>query len=172
MKGSIKMEQTTALKKETKNEKRNVFDSFQDGTRKGWGIFVKSMLPSIVMAYTFIYILETTGLMDLFSDIFAPVMGIFGMPPISIVCLATVFFSRAGGCALAASFVADGSLTPMQATILLPTMFLIGGTINQWVRVISVCGTRSSRQKYIIIMTWIMAFLSLWLGRFIFPLFS
>ena len=161
------MEQaTTAVKK------KNIFDSFQDGCRKGWNIWIKNVLPSIIMAYTFIYILETTGLMDLFSDIFAPVMGIFGLPPISIVCLATVFFSRAGGSALAASFVVDGSLTPMQATILLPTMFLIGGTINQWVRVISVCGTRSDRQKYIILMTWVLAFLSLWITSIIFPLFS
>lgn len=153
-------------------KKRNIFDSFQEGVRKGWNIFVKNVLPSIIMAYTFIYILETTGLMDLFSDIFAPVMGIFGLPPISIICLATVFFSRAGGSALAASFVVDGSLTPEQATILLPTMFLIGGTINQWVRVISICGTRSDRQKYIILMTWVLAFLSLWITRLIFPLFS
>ena len=161
------MEQaTTAVKK------KNIFDSFQDGCRKGWNIWIKNVLPSIIMAYTFIYILETTGLMDLFSDIFAPIMGIFGLPPISIVCLATVFFSRAGGSALAASFVVDGSLTPMQATILLPTMFLIGGTINQWVRVISVCGTRSDRQKYIILMTWVLAFLSLWITSIIFPLFS
>ena len=153
-------------------KKRNIFDSFQEGVRKGWNIFVKNVLPSIIMAYTFIYILETTGLMDLFSDIFAPVMGIFGLPPISIICLATVFFSRAGGSALAASFVVDGSLTPEQATILLPTMFLIGGTINQWVRVISICGTRSDRQKYIILMTWVLAFLSLWITRLIFPLSS
>ena len=161
------MEQaTTAVKK------RNIFDSFQDGARKGWNIFVKNVLPSIIMAYTFIYILETTGLMEVFSNIFSPVMGIFGLPPISIVCLATVFFSRAGGSALAASFVVDGSLTPMQATILLPTMFLIGGTINQWVRVISICGTRSDRQKYIILMTWVLAFLSLWITSIIFPLFA
>lgn len=161
------MEQTTTAAK-----KRNIFDSFQDGARKGWNIFVKNVLPSIIMAYTFIYILETTGLMEVFSNIFSPVMGIFGLPPISIVCLATVFFSRAGGSALAASFVVDGSLTPMQATILLPTMFLIGGTINQWVRVISVCGTRSDRQKYIILMTWVLAFLSLWITSIIFPLFA
>ena len=161
------MEQATTAAK-----KRNIFDSFQDGARKGWNIFVKNVLPSIIMAYTFIYILETTGLMEVFSDIFSPVMGIFGLPPISIVCLATVFFSRAGGSALAASFVVDGSLTPMQATILLPTMFLIGGTINQWVRVISVCGTRSDRQKYIILMTWVLAFLSLWINSIIFPLFA
>ena len=161
------MEQATTAAK-----KRNIFNSFQDGVRKGWNIFVKNVLPSIIMAYTFIYILETTGLMEVFSDIFSPVMGIFGLPPISIVCLATVFFSRAGGSALAASFVVDGSLTPMQATILLPTMFLIGGTINQWVRVISVCGTRSDRQKYIILMTWVLAFLSLWITSIIFPLFA
>ena len=161
------MEQATTAAK-----KRNIFDSFQDGARKGWNIFVKNVLPSIIMAYTFIYILETTGLMELFSNIFSPVMGIFGLPPISIVCLATVFFSRAGGSALAASFVVDGSLTPMQATILLPTMFLIGGTINQWVRVISVCGTRSDRQKYIILMTWVLAFLSLWITSILFPLFA
>ena len=158
--------------KETKATKKNVFDSFQDGTRKGWNIFVKSMMPSIVMAYTFIYILEATGLMDLFSNLFAPVMGIFGLPPIAVVCLATVFFSRAGGCALAASFVVDGSLTSMQATILLPTMFLIGGTINQWVRIISVCGTRSERQMYIIGLTWILAFVSLWVSRFVFAIFA
>ena len=161
------MEQATTAAK-----KRNIFDSFQDGARKGWNIFVKNVLPSIIMAYTFIYILETTGLMEVFSNIFSPVMGIFGLPPISIVCLATVFFSRAGGSALAASFVLDGSLTPMQATILLPTMFLIGGTINQWVRVISICGTRSDRQKYIILMTWVLAFLSLWITSIIFPLFA
>ena len=161
------MEQATTAAK-----KRNIFDSFQDGARKGWNIFVKNVLPSIIMAYTFIYILETTGLMEVFSNIFSPVMGIFGLPPISIVCLATVFFSRAGGSALAASFVVDGSLTPMQATILLPTMFLIGGTINQWVRVISICGTRSDRQKYIILMTWVLAFLSLWITSIIFPLFT
>ena len=161
------MEQATTAAK-----KRNIFDSFQDGARKGWNIFVKNVLPSIIMAYTFIYILETTGLMEEFSNIFSPVMRIFGLPPISIVCLATVFFSRAGGSALAASFVVDGSLTPMQATILLPTMFLIGGTINQWVRVISICGTRPDRQKYIILMTWVLAFLSLWITSIIFPLFA
>ena len=110
--------------------------------------------------------------MDLLSDIFAPVMGIFGLPPISIICLATVFFSRAGGSALGDSFVVDGTHTHEQSPILLPTMFLIGGTINQWVRVISICGTRSDRQKYIILMTWVLAFLSLWITRLIFPLFS
>ena len=153
-------------------EKRNVFTAFQDGVRKGWGIFVKSMMPSIVMAYTFIYILETTGLMDILSNIFSPVLGIFGLPPISIVCLATVFFSKAGGCATAATFVADGLLTPLQATILFPTMFLIGGTITQWVRIISVCGTSAVRQKWIIMIQWGLAFVSLWISRIVFPIFA
>ena len=153
-------------------EKRNVFTAFQDCVRKGWWIFVKSMMPSIVMAYTFIYILETTGLMDILSNIFSPVMGIFGLPPISIVCLATVFFSKAGGCATAATFVADGLLTPLQATILFPTMFLIGGTITQWVRIISVCGTSAVRQKWIIMIQWGLAFVSLWISRIVFPIFA
>ena len=35
-------------------KKRNIFGSFQRGVRKGWNIFVKNVLPSIIMAYTFI----------------------------------------------------------------------------------------------------------------------
>ena len=48
------MEQATTAAK-----KRNIFDSFQDGARKGWNIFVKNVLPSIIMAYTFISVSYT-----------------------------------------------------------------------------------------------------------------
>lgn len=154
-----------------KPKRKNIFDSFQDGARKGFNIFVKNMLPSIVMAYTLIYILEATGLMDIVSNIAAPIMKIFGLPSEAIMVMGTAFFSKAGGAALAATFFTDGVLTAEHCTILLPSIFLFGGVINQWVRVIVVCGTNQRRQKYMIAMTIIFAFVSMWISKILFSFF-
>lgn len=152
--------------------KPNVFSTFQNGARKGWNIFIKSVLPCLTMSYTLIYIIRASGLADILTVVLDPIMKIFGMPSEAVLCMATAFFSRTGGFALTAAYVTDGALTPMQGTILLPTLALIGGAINQWVRTLIVCGTSPRRQKWIVICEFVLGILSLWLFKYVVILFS
>ena len=155
--------EATAQKK-----RKGVIESFLIGAKKGVNIFLNSMVPSIIMAYTIIYILQTTGVMDLLAKFLGPVMAIFGLPPEAVLCLATVALSRSGGCAVLAAFVADGTFTPEQCTYFVPAMVLFGGIVGQLMRTLAVCGTSASRQKFIIAATFITGFLSIFVSRILF----
>lgn len=147
--------------------KKTVFENFIIGARKGWGIFTKSMLPSILMAYVLIQILNVTGLMDLVGKIFTPVMRLLGLPGIAIVALISGFFSKGGGCATAALLYTEGSITEVHATMLLPAIILFGGLLGQWVRIVVLAGVPAKRYSWMFAAAAINSVLALLIMRLI-----
>ena len=57
-----------------------ITDVFVAGARKGWTLATTSTLPNVMMAFVVIKALELTGLLKLIGTIFAPIMGLFGLP--------------------------------------------------------------------------------------------
>ncbi len=62
------------------NVSNNPFDIFVVGARKGFHIAIHNLMPNVVMAYVIAEVLNLLGVMTLIGDVFAPVMGLFGMP--------------------------------------------------------------------------------------------
>ncbi|MGS0640055.1 nucleoside recognition domain-containing protein, partial [Citrobacter sp. VF227] len=57
-----------------------ITDVFVEGARKGWNIATTSTLPNVVMAFIIIKALEITGALKGLGMVFAPLMGLFGLP--------------------------------------------------------------------------------------------
>jgi spore maturation protein SpmB len=152
---------------ETAVEKKSIFEHFMDGARKGWSVFTKNMLPSIVMAYVLIQILQVTKLMDIISKVFTPVMAIFGLPGVAVIALISGFFSKGGGCATAALLVSQGKITPQHATMLLPAIVLFGGLLGQWVRIVVLAGVPGKRYKWMFAVAALDSILALFIMKII-----
>ena len=58
----------------------NPFDIFVIGARKGFQIAINNLMPNVLMAYVIAEILNLVGAMQFIGKIFAPMMGIFGLP--------------------------------------------------------------------------------------------
>ena len=129
--------------KTTPGVKKNIIDTFFDGVRRGISIWLNSMIPSAIMCYTLLEVLNLTGVTNLFATVFAPVMGIFGMPGESMISLVSGFFSKSSGCATAAGLFEKGLLDVRDVTILLVVNVTYGGIMPQWPRTIVVSGTDS-----------------------------
>lgn len=121
-----------------KKDNKGIIEIFLSGCKKGLNTALESIVPAMILGYVIIQFLELTGLMDIFSTIFGPAMGLFGLPGEAIVVLIAAFFAKASGCATAAMMVAEGVLTIGQATILYPACILMGTLVGHYVRIILV----------------------------------
>lgn len=147
--------------------KKSVVETFMEGSRKGFTIGVNQIIPAMILAYTLIYFLQTTGLMDIVSKIFTPIMGIFGLPGAAVVVLVAAFFAKASGCATAALMVAEGSLTLAEGMILFPACILMGTLIGHYARIVLVSGTNKKYHPLLFAVPLIDAALSMWIMRVI-----
>ena len=57
-----------------------VTDVFVKGAVQGWNIAVTSTIPNVLMAFVIIKVLNHSGLLTIFGELFAPIMAIFGLP--------------------------------------------------------------------------------------------
>ena len=81
MSEEIKTEEAgTDNNQEEKKQKKSIVTSFMDGAKEGFYIGIENILPAMVLGYVIIRFLELTGLVNLIGKVFAPVMGIFGLP--------------------------------------------------------------------------------------------
>ena len=55
-----------------------VTDVFVKGAVQGWNIAVTSTIPNVLMAFVIIKVLNHSGLLTIFGELFAPIMAIFG----------------------------------------------------------------------------------------------
>ena len=94
-----------------KTVKPSIVDKFLKGCGKGFKVGIENVTPAMILGYTLVYILQVTGLMTFLGRIFAPVMGVFGLPGEAFAVLISAFFAKASGCATAATMYADGVLT-------------------------------------------------------------
>ncbi|MCU5774517.1 YjiG family protein [Erwiniaceae bacterium BAC15a-03b] len=116
----------------------NPFDIFVTGARKGFHIAINNLLPNVLMAYVIAEVLNLLGIMGYIGQIFAPVMGLFGLPGEAITVLLTAWLSSSAGTGVAVSLLAKGVLTGGDITILAPAIFLMGSQLQYMGRLLGV----------------------------------
>lgn len=70
----------------TVKSSQNPFDIFVTGARKGFHIAIHNLMPNVVMACVLAEVLNLLGIMPFLGQVFAPVMGLFGLPGEAISC--------------------------------------------------------------------------------------
>lgn len=147
--------------------KPSVVDTFLKGCATGFRVGVENIIPAMILGYTLIYVLQETGLLDIMGTIFAPIMGIFGLPGAAVAVLISAFFAKASGCATAATLYASGILTLGQATMLLPACILMGTLVGHYARIVLIAGANRKWHGLLLAIPVFDALLSLFIMRFI-----
>ena len=117
-------------------ESRNTSDAFFSGCKEGLKLALYGILPRVMVAFILISILQATGIMELISKAFAPVMQLWSLPGESAVVLATAIFSNAAAVGTIVSMFASGSWSAADATILMPGLYLMGALLQFTARVL------------------------------------
>jgi spore maturation protein SpmB len=125
--------------------KKGFIDVFLGGAKKGVNLWFNAMVPGVVLGYSAIEIFKVTGILDLISRLFTPIMGIFGLPGEAMSVLLTSFLALSGGCAAAAALAANGILNATQATIILPMILCMGSQMQFVGRVLAVADIPSKK---------------------------
>ena len=152
---------------EVTTEKKNILDLFVEGARKGFIIGTTSLLPNVVMAFVIIRILDVTGLLHLIGIVFSPVMGLWGLPGEAATVLITALMSMGGAVGVAMSLYTAGSLDPMQITVILPAIYLMGNPVQNVGRCLGIASVNTKHYPAIILICIINALLSIWAMRLI-----
>ncbi|MBG6244581.1 hypothetical protein CS369_06950 [Candidatus Symbiopectobacterium sp. 'North America'] len=116
----------------------NPFDIFVVGARKGFNIAINNLLPNVLMAYVIAEILNLLGIIALLGKVFAPIMGLFGLPGEAITVLLTSWLSASAGTGVAVSLLSKGTLDGHMVTILAPAIFLMGSQLQYMGRLLGV----------------------------------
>ena len=138
-----------SAKPEIKNTRKGFVDSFLEGGQKGVKLWALSLLPGAIFGFATIEVLKITGILTLLSRVFAPFMGIFGLPGEAISAWLTSFLALPGGCAAVISLVSSGILDARQVAILIPMMFMVSNQVQYIGRVLAVSKVES--RKYIVV---------------------
>lgn len=151
----------------TKQPNPMITDIFVEGARKGWNIATTSTIPNIVMAFVIIKILNITGILALLGKIFAPLMGLFGLPGEAATVLMGGWMSMGGGIGIAISLFNEGILTGVHLGILAPAIYLMGSQVQYMGRILGVIGTKGSRIPIMIFISILNAFIAMFIMRLI-----
>ena len=116
----------------------NPFDIFVIGARKGFQVAINNLMPNIMMAYVIAEILNLLGAMQFIGKVFAPMMGIFGLPGEAVTVLLTTWLSSSAGTGVAVSLLTKGILNGTHASILIPALFLMGAQLQYMGRLLGV----------------------------------
>ena len=116
----------------------NPFDIFVVDARKGFNIAINNLMPNVVMAYVISEMLNLLGVMTLVGHIFAPLMGLLGLPGEAVTVLLTSWLSSSAGTGVAISLLTKGTLDMTQITILAPAIFLMGSQLQYMGRLLGV----------------------------------
>ena len=108
---------STEANSATPAKKTPIVESFLKGCARGFNVGIQNIVPAMILGYTLVYILVATKLMDILGVVFAPLLGLFGLPGEAFAVFVSAFFAKAAGCAAAATMYADGTLTLGQASM-------------------------------------------------------
>jgi len=125
--------------------KKNVLDHFIEGARRGLNIALTSTLPNVLMAFVLIQLLNVSGLMKIIGLIFAPVMGLWGLPGEAATVLAAAFMSMGGAVGVVAGLVSSNLLDARGVTMLVPSIYLMGSLVQYIGRIL---GTADTNKKH------------------------
>ena len=146
-------------------EYRPITDIFVDGARKGWNIGIKNIVPNVLMAFVITQVLLVSGLLSLMGRVFAPVMGVFGLPGQAIMVLGSAFLAMGSAVGVAASLYTGGILTKTHITILMPAIYLMGAQVQYLGRILGTAGVRPHKMYFVI--CFINAAIAMFVMRFI-----
>ena len=119
------------------------------------------------MAFVIIRILDVTGLLHLIGVVFEPIMGLWGLPGEAATVIITSVMSMGGGIGVAMSLFNDSILDPMQLTIMVPGIYLMGNPVQNVGRCLGISGVNTKHYPAILIICLINTLLSIWAMRFI-----
>ena len=145
----------------------NIIDLFVAGAYKGVNIALKNMLPNVMLAFVIIQALKVTGLLDLIGVYAGPVMALWGLPGEAIAVILASLMSMGGSVGVAAGLLTAGILTPFHATILLPSMYLMGNPVQNVGRCLGTSGVNAAHYPIIIAICVFNALASIWVMRLI-----
>lgn len=140
-----------------------ITDVFVEGAR----IATSSTLPNVVMAFIIIKALEITGALKGLGMIFAPLMGLFGLPGEAAAVLIGGWMSMGGGIGVAIGLFDKGIISGEHLAILAPAIYLMGSQVQYLGRILGVISTRAKRIPLMIAISVINAFLAMLLMRII-----
>lgn len=144
-----------------------VTDIFVAGARKGWNIATSSTLPNVVMAFIIIKALEITGALKGLGILFAPLMGLFGLPGEAAAVLIGGWMSMGGGIGVAIGLFDKGILVGEHLAILAPAVYLMGSQVQYIGRILGVIGIAGRRIPLMVAISVINAFIAMLLMRII-----
>ena len=136
-----------------------VTDVFVKGAVQGWNIAVTSTIPNVLMAFVIIKVLNHSGLLTIFGELFAPIMAIFGLPG--------GWMSIGGGVGVAVSIFDQGLLTGEHVAIVAPSIYLMGSQVQYMGRCLGVIGIKGSNLFKIMALPIVTAFVSLFVMKLI-----
>jgi len=143
----------------------NPFDVFVTGARKGFHIAIHNLMPNVVMAYVLAEVLNLLGIMQFLGQLFAPVMGVFGLPGEAITVLLTAWLSSSAGTGVAVSLLTKGLLTGADVTILAPAIFLMGSQLQYMGRLLGVADVPKKYWPLLMLVSIINALIAMFVMR-------
>lgn len=151
--------------------KKNIIDLFIEGCRKGYNTGISNMMPNVIMAFIIIKALNVTGLLKLLGTVFAPVMALWGLPGEAVTVLVSALMSMGGGIGACAGLLSSNLMTPKDATVVLPAIYLMGSLVQYLGRCL---GTAEVKSKYYGVMIGICvlnALLAMWVMKLVVVMF-
>ena len=144
-----------------------VTDVFVKGAVQGWGIATSSTIPNVLMAFVLIRVLQVSGLLDILGSIFAPIMGIFGLPGEAAAVLIGGWMSMGGGVGVAVALFDAGTLNGVHLGILAPAIYLMGSQLQYMGRALGVIGTAGRMIPVLMGVSILNAFIAMFIMRII-----
>lgn len=121
-------------------KKAMITDIFVEGAKKGWGIATGSTVPNVLMAFVIIKALHITGALTMMGKVFAPVMGLFGLPGEAAAVLIGAWMSMGGGVGVVVGLFGQGILDGTDIAILTPAIYLMGSQVQYLGRILGPIG--------------------------------
>lgn len=146
---------------------KSFIDLFVDGARKGLNIAVMNMMPNVIFAFIIIKALQASGLLKLIGDVCAPVMALWGLPGEAATVLVAAFMSMGGGVGVAASLYNAGSINGMDASLLLPAIYIMGNPMQNVGRCLGTAGVDTKYFGVVTVICVSCSLLSMWFMRFL-----
>ncbi len=143
-----------------------VTDVFVKGAVQGWNIAVTSTIPNVLMAFVIIKVLNHSGLLTIFGELFAPIMAIFGLPG-EAAAHGHPTAEENGGVGVAVSLFDQGLLTGEHVAIVAPSIYLMGSQVQYMGRCLGVIGIKGSNLFKIMALPIVTAFVSLFVMKLI-----
>ena len=119
------------------------------------------------MAFVLIRVLQVSGLLDILGSIFAPIMGIFGLPGEAAAVLIGGWMSMGGGVGVAVALFDAGTLNGVHLGILAPAIYLMGSQLQYMGRALGVIGTAGRMIPVLMGVSILNAFIAMFIMRII-----